>query len=266
MTKSIARSESFDLVNPFKGRALVRSANESSKKDEDNSESATAVEKPVYSSISVQYDYLNPSPTEKSEEKLAVATAPLLVLPNDDDDETKVKKNYIPKGNVLPRTPNQRGDVNTTVDRQEDADESSPFKKQTLKPSRVLQLPGPENRPCFQATKVSPSSNKKKPKAVKNADEKLKIAHDNLQQRIENAVHKVDTRFSKRRGKMVSKGIQVSLLEDAAAKKKLPQIEAAGKNRGGGAATSTASAKSQCQRDSDITVEEFVLEMVRSTN
>ena len=135
-------------------------------------------------------------------------------------EEEKLEKNYIPRGNVLARTP--------------------PKTERKLHLERSLSL----------------ELRKQERKTLKESYEQEKQKIDlELQKRIENASHKVDTGLRTKaptpvkRKRTANKGIQVKFVDQ----EKLPSIVKKSKS---------LKRSNSIQSIDDITIEEFVLEMV----
>lgn len=272
-------------VDPFKGRALLRSSQR--RKEEAAS--------PKYAEISVQYDYLNPNPPKTaikgktangqgeplsngnnipkgrhilprspikrqlSKEAKKSPRIPEACFEDTREDriifppaveEEKPRNNYIPKGNVLARTP--PGQRRTSMEMVLPNNDDDIFRRPIRPPIRR-------------------SSGERKSSSVQQ--EQLRIE---LQKRIENVIHKVDTGQQakpkptpkKPMPKKKNKAVQVSLLDDKSkppknvskgintTTSKLPQIDQNNKNN------KTLKRTNSVQNLDDITVEEFVLEMV----
>lgn len=278
-------------VDPFKGRALLRSSQRRTE------ESAS----PKYAEISVQYDYLNPNqalPPTKNTTAPRAKTA--------DADEPSNQRNSIPKGrHILPRSPIKRqlskeakkspripeAYFEDTRDERmifpQTVEEEKP-RKNYIPKGNVLARTPPSNQRRTSIDMVLPNNDDDifrrpiRPPVMRTSEERKSNALQqeqlriDLQKRIENAIHKVDTGLQtkpkptpkKVMPKKKHKAVQVSLLDDKAktpknvskgintTKSKLPLIDENNK------INKTLKRSNSVQNLDDITVEEFVLEMV----
>ena len=280
-TRTMTTIES-SLVDPFKGRTLVRSPRASS-----------------VQTISIQYDYQNKTPPQSSghyskkgcnhkneaaekssdgikpknhvpkplnrtrrppsntgDSKLIEALQPKAKIANEDE---KLKRNYIPKGNVLARTPPNP------------ADGVSPQEE------RRNSLAAAPRRNSIDYLKLSLNASHLERISMREYFEYEKdLLNSDLQSRLDNAKTKIDTgRTPTRPRRKANKGVQVSLLKVPLprsespvdeTKRKLPEIIGEKKSkpylkaRHGKTSKNNVTANDE---DKGATVEEFVLAMVR---
>ena len=205
MLKSDLRIDSSSsLTNPFKGRTLLRSPKA----------------KPVQT-ISIQYDYQNktpPSPikVEEKAEKVPspspVETEPRNRMPTRTPpqskgmaEEEKMKRNYIPKGNMLARTPPPPSD--TTAGKFQG--ETTAEQRDSLPVAATRKNSIDYLKPPLHASRLERLSMREYFEYEKD------LLNSDLQNRLDNATTKLDTgRVPVSRAKRkANKGVQVSLLK-----------------------------------------------------
>ena len=166
-------------------------------------------------------------------------------------EEEKMKRNYIPKGNVLARTPPDGVDEPSPTNRRNSID----FLKPALNTSRLERI---SMREYFEYEKD--------------------LLNSDLQSRLDNAKTKIDTgRTAARPKRKANKGVQVSLLKfplpttespnEEERNRKLPEITEKKskpylKARQGKTTKNPSPAPASAEEDKGATVEEFVLAMV----
>ena len=201
MLKSDLRIDSSSsLTNPFKGRTLLRSPKA----------------KPVQT-ISIQYDYQNKTPPSpiKVEEKAEKVPSPSSVETEPRNrmstrtppqskgmaEEEKMKRNYIPKGNMLARTPPPPSD-NTAGETTAEQRDGLPVA--TTRKNSIDYL-----KPPLHASRLERLSMREYFEYEKD------LLNSDLQNRLDNATTKLDTgRVPVSRAKRkANKGVQVSLLK-----------------------------------------------------